>query len=574
MEETQEQEQEQEQEQSNSSITLELGDVIEIVAPTNPDLNNINAIITYIDDEKIKLINIASSKMYLLNITAENRFTDESITEIHLLYRSDEKGYARQNNLLPITWVDIHFGGDFPVIITGEITNLEEDMIEITRYPEMSVIYIDFEYKGIPEELPIDKIVIRQKPASLGNIGSLALISKYSEENETGILSNISPESVASIEYTDVGESIITIPEGTVADENITDTLNNLYIDSDSIIFGEMLEKVVNIVEVSENEKRYSIDEQTNDFMDELLSTIPMSKRTKIVMDNIHLIIERFKELREEFSKFDKNDNAYDAKFTTAFHKPLIQHIRNLDTKLQWLIPVVSNRKKLMSITSNEDGNTTIDDAIVSTGISRIGNIQDQYYKKNTNTPNYYYPAIEKQINEILTPFEKPLNENKMLINTKVNTNLDVIIDNLEDFYSTVYKHSGDDNETTARKQYLVQRYNLGTKRVEKQILKTGKTIYIQKDLTPNDSISVKSVLILPEPFVRLSAIELPGTKLLKRVEYHDNFLMLFRLLRKNTNITTHVIDDLSKELDYDEMEKRVLIYYVNPIEVEKFLNK
>jgi hypothetical protein len=96
-------------------------------------------------------LNISTYQEKVLNIIDNNHLSDESITQIKLLSRSDEKGYARQNNLLSGTWIDIHFGGEFPSVITGKITNLEEDMIEITTFPERRVIYIDFEYKGLPQ---------------------------------------------------------------------------------------------------------------------------------------------------------------------------------------------------------------------------------------------------------------------------------------------------------------------------------------------------------------------------------------------------------------------------------------
>ena len=113
-----------------------------------------------------------------LNITEDGFFSDESIIGIHLLNRSEEKGYARQHNLLPKTWIDIHFGGEIPIIVTGEITNLEEDQIEITTYPEMKTIYIDFAYQGIPIHMPIEKNLIRNKPEPLQNITSLLMFKK------------------------------------------------------------------------------------------------------------------------------------------------------------------------------------------------------------------------------------------------------------------------------------------------------------------------------------------------------------------------------------------------------------
>ena len=43
-------------------------------------------------------------------------------------------------------YVDVHFEGMVSSSITGEITNLEEDMIEITTYGEKKTLYIDFAY--------------------------------------------------------------------------------------------------------------------------------------------------------------------------------------------------------------------------------------------------------------------------------------------------------------------------------------------------------------------------------------------------------------------------------------------
>ena len=39
-------------------------------------------------------------------------------------------------------------------------------MIELTSYPDNEVLlYIDFGYKGIPQDLPIDRFEIRNSPA-------------------------------------------------------------------------------------------------------------------------------------------------------------------------------------------------------------------------------------------------------------------------------------------------------------------------------------------------------------------------------------------------------------------------
>ena len=57
--------------------------------------------------------------------------------------------------MLPDSWISIEFEGDVPTIINGQITDLEEDAIEILIYNTEQKIYIDFGYKGIPKDLPI-----------------------------------------------------------------------------------------------------------------------------------------------------------------------------------------------------------------------------------------------------------------------------------------------------------------------------------------------------------------------------------------------------------------------------------
>jgi hypothetical protein len=143
------------------SLSIELGDIIKIIAPSNRDIHDHMFLVDYVSaagaaglsgasisaaggsgglsrasisaaggsDRKIKLIDVDSLDEVILKLDATGNLTDESITTIELLSRAEEKGYARQNNLVVSTWVNIRFGGDIPTIITGMITNLEEDMI-------------------------------------------------------------------------------------------------------------------------------------------------------------------------------------------------------------------------------------------------------------------------------------------------------------------------------------------------------------------------------------------------------------------------------------------------------------
>jgi hypothetical protein len=547
----------------NNGLSLELGDIIEIIAPTNDEINEMTYLLTQLSDKKLILMNVSNYKFYQLNIDNNGNLTDESITEIRLLHRNEEKGFSRQNGLLPKVWVDIHFNFDIPITITGEITNLDEDKIEITTYPDLEIIYIDFAYKGIPEDIPIEEITIRPKPAALKNIGSLSSLKQSLEEGE---VLEIPEGNLASIEFTETGESVISIPEEAEEDENIREKLHDMYVDANTVVFGEELEDIVNVVELPEGQQRYGIETQVNDLLDELLSTIPNIQRTKVVLDNIHLLIERFKQLRENFSLFDDNQNVYDMKKMGALYKPLVDKLYNLEVDLKWILPVTTQRKIINDIEMNIETADVVDDKI-GVSLRKIEQRQIEYYGKNNNR-NITYSSIHNEIQEFLTPFREPLDTKNVLTNKKVMINIESIIDNLGNFYSNVAKinvrpptrkfgnKSTMREELIQKQRFIIQRYNLGLSKMSEKSLKTGKKIYIRNEMTPNDKVSLKSLIMLPSPVVRFSRIELPMTNIMEKANLHNDYFMLFRLLNNKTDIVSNIIDNFTNEIDYEQLEK------------------
>jgi len=177
----------QEKKKKAQTIHLQLSDVIRFDAPSNSTLDKETFLIDYIDNEELHLVNVEDLTKKILKIHEDGILGDGSIESIALLDRSNEMGYARQNNLLPKTWVNIYFGGDTPVIITGEITNLEEDMIEINTFPDNDVLYINFGYKGVPLDLPIENIEIRAAPEKEKEGEEKEGEEKEGEEREEGL---------------------------------------------------------------------------------------------------------------------------------------------------------------------------------------------------------------------------------------------------------------------------------------------------------------------------------------------------------------------------------------------------
>ena len=310
------------------NLHIKLGDIIEIEAPSNPDLNNKILYVKYLDKNKIVLIDNDTLKETVLTIKDTGELDDESIESINILSKPEYPGYARQNGLEPNTWIDIYFGGNVPLVITGEITNLENDMIEIKTYPEDEIIYIDFAYKGLPEDLHIEKIIIRSSPEETQfneELDKDALL----EEDKSHI--EASKKADATIQFESIEDTDLMTASPIIVQAQTREIL----LDADQIQIGTELEDLVQLVEISDDEKRFGIEQQTNDMLDEILSRIPNADRTQLVLKNIHILIERYIQLRNLYSKFDDNMNATIAQSKDSFYKPLIEHLKKFDQNLR-----------------------------------------------------------------------------------------------------------------------------------------------------------------------------------------------------------------------------------------------
>ena len=536
----------------NNNITLELGDIIQIHSPTNPELHDETFFIFYLDETRIKITNISTFLPHTLKLDEDGHITDESIRNIYLLNRSEERGYARQHLLVPKTWIDLHFGGEVPTIITGEITNLEEDMIEITTFPDLEVIYIDFAYKGMPEEYPLDKINIRAKPASLEKIASLVSLREEGIDlvGEEGNLETLDAES--TIEYTETGESIIKHPKDVQRKASFREELHELYSTS-GIVYGEELEEIVQRVEIPEYQKRYGIETQANDMLDELLSEIPNIRRTKPVLDNIHLLIERFRELRNDFSTFDANGNIIDAHKTSPLFKPMADQLAfgSLNSQHKWLLPVTTMRRKIYTSLSSPE--TVTDFVKVNLGESLLyeDTAQTDYFKNRQrigDVPSYlgYY----SKINNNMTPFEgSEFPENYLAPKCDIAEDVDTIVQNQDNFYSTANLFS--------RQRFVIQRYNLGLTHLASKMSKEGRRVYIREPMTPADKATVGSFLVLPKPAFKFANINLSQTSILDKSALAQNPLYLFRLLQKKTEVLPKVIDEFISESERSEKNEK-----------------
>lgn len=519
-----------------TEIELQLGDIIQITNPKNDVLNNQVFLIDYIDSTKVILINTDTLNKIKLKINNDGILGDGYISMIEILSRSDLLGYARQNNLVPGKWVNIFFSGDYPVILTGEITNIEEDMIEITTI-DKDVIYINFDYKGIPEYLPIDNIEIREKPTQIPD--------KQMDEEEIGELPELEEEyNVVPADKIQIGVPV----------KNVKDQLREIIIKADQIKFGdEDLGKIIQYVDVASKVQRYSVETQVSDLLDDLLSTIPNTQRTPRVLNNIHTMIERFKQLRLQFSTFDKYGTITSAITKESTYKPLNKWLNDFNNNLYWILPVVKNIKKVYNAETDEENiNENNLDFIVldiDNELANISELLNKYKSNDLQSDSNKYNVLYSEFAKIMTPFNYVNSEdNEILIEKEINSNINVIVDNLEDLYSSVFK-----NNMIRSRRFVISRYNMGETKLDTIDNTSSKMINTRVKLTQNDLMSIKSIMTLPEPVIRFSKINLPNTNLLEKANLNMIFLNYWQLLKKKTPVNNVFINSLENEINFNE---------------------
>ena len=523
----------EESKNQENKLELQLGDIIQISNPVNENLNEQTFIIDYIDKSKIHLINAETLAPIKLSINEEGILGDGNITSISILSRANSPSFSRQNGLIPGKWINIYFGGDFPVIITGEITNLEEDMIEV-KTTDNDVIYINFDYKGIPEDLPITNIEIREKPTIYDPV----------KEKEEIIMPEIELEEEEKEK--ERVELQITVPV-----KDVKDQLREIIIKADQIQFGdEELGPITQYIDVSSKSQRYSIETQVADLLDELLSTIPNSQRTPRVLNNIHTMIERFKQLREIFSKFDKYGNVEDFLVKEANYKPLNSWLKNFNLNLYWILPIVKNIKKIYNVNDIDQENNDIINLDIYSDIKKLNELIENYKSDNLPVESNIYTALYSEISPYFMPFNYVDDENQegIINEVDVNSNINTVIDNLEDMYSSVFT-----NNIITNRRFVITKYNLGTTKLDTIDNSSSKMTTIRVPIVKNDMLSIKSIMTLPEPTVRFSKINLPGTDILSRANLNQIFLNYWELLKKKTYVNNVFIDSLENEIEFDE---------------------
>lgn len=424
-----------------NELNLSLGDIIKVKSPYN-DLNNKIFYIEYIDSKKITIVN--DEKVVELNLLDGN-IEDNKISEIIIVLKSTTRSYAKLNNLNVGTMIEIKFNNDYT--LSGEITNLIEDMIEID-ISESDKIYIDFEYKGISSDL---------------NINYIEIISKNDEEDEE----------------------------------------------------EEDLDPIMIEVNLDLKNKRFTVQEQKDDMINNFINDINYKSRSKHMINNIVNQVNRFFYLREKYSEMDDNDIPISIYINK--NKPLVKSIYSNDKVSSWCIPLSNVIPKCDQLHSKRQcKNVKFDDIII------------QDYEQQ----NIFYQNLNEieEIKEIRKNYLKYLNETtKPFVN--INSNDKLIVN--KDITSLIQ----DDDKNVQLRFVSKIINNMTSNDHDKEVL------FFEPEI-----MDIMCYITLPYPFINYAKMYTPSSLILERTLISKNSILLNNILKMGITMRNITNSNMSNE--------------------------
>jgi hypothetical protein len=536
----------QNNEKTNEEFEPMLGMIIKIVAPNDSRFDNKYFLIDYLDDNLMKIID-DNYKTY--NLTIENNeFNEKSISYILPVHTPLYLGYAKQNGLIPGTWWTIEYNPENanPQLYNGEITNLEEDQIEFKIQDTEDIMYIDFKYKGIPLDMPI-KFYKAVDPMPKKNIvkdinNNLLVDSRFEQEDGWADMMEEDDEELRE-------------------KDNVETEKKTLIMEADQIEFKILDENVTFDVEKQEEEKIYHITVQTDDLLQSILSNVPSNKRTPQKLQEISLIINRFVELRKEFSEFNEFENTETWKKYSEY-KPIVNSLKKLNKNINWIIPIVKNQ---LSIFFNKTKEVNDDrDMIVKkndTSFLEEARVKRKYHAKIYN--NEEFNKYEFINNKSFKPSHSTPNDKSNILTQlegkysfRTNTDLLTISSNLNNnLESSIIDVNND-------------KLNIGTFNTHSYITGQYRLHPIKNDLheryrfSNNDVVPMIGLLLLPRPYLKKSQETFISTSIYNKVNFHQTPLLYFNYLKPNKYIRKIKINTNSEYNNLLNLKNNMYYHY------------
>ena len=525
-------------------IEIQLGDIISFTTDNEYNINNnVNFYVTYVDMDVVNLRPISdsstTSNSIELRIRGDNNMIyheNDKIVSWELLYRNEFPGFVKQNNLTVGTWLNIEFGVTTPsILITAEIVRVHEDMIELETFPTKQKYYINFDYHGIPKDLKIISIQIRSSPLKESEEQSLKQAQQQQEQQqqlEEGIEENFFIE--------DLNEDGFEMERRQQRENQRQERARN----NDFGLLGQAVNVVTDII----NKDRSRLERETNDMFN---SIIELEKRKfqeqNMKADEVYMINEahkktqRFIQLYNQFSSFDKKDGTVSVNGPRiedkVLDKPLIQYFQEFKTPLYWILPTVTNNKKVYSFTPNdlsETDQSELHQIYFPILESSISNADEERLEQSIGIIKEY----DENLKGIFTPFTKNDAVDEYFIKKSVGNNVTTILKTMTGDNSqckTVNITIKKRKEEPVENKFDTVKYNTGLPYLERfsteEQRKNEKITFLDRKVkqTSADQMQLNGFVTLPPKVLQFSRVNLPYTNILVKSNFSDDFFLCWK---------------------------------------------
>jgi hypothetical protein len=514
-----------------SPTSLQLGDIVQVSAPSRRDLNGKHFLIEYLGSGTLVLRG-ENGKDIALAFTAAGTFRSRAIKGVRVVDRAAEKGYARQRGLVPGVWAEFYFGGPDPEKITAQVVSLDEDMIGVETWPDEETLYIDFGYAGVPPALDLEDIMVLDSPPGPSPTPAgtepppveAPQTPPRPDTPETQLTPR--PDTLDTPPRPDMPEAsprpdtpetpltpsiaVLGAPEEETAPS--IEELRDIELSAGDIVFGKALGDVTQDVEVPDSQRRYPLEAQINDLLDDMLAQLPPSERTPQRLRNLHTMLERFGELRQQFSELDALGYPAGPLRRTASHRPLVDAIANLADLPSWVVPIARNTKKVYNIDGEPPyGDVEVLDLAQQLSAETEARESVDYGERLPDAPPAAVVAMRRTApfaDQVMAPAST-----EVLGLISCTASGQCAVNNLGQQTSSVVT-----DDILTRRRLATTSYLTGEQGLAAVPHAPGQPAYATAIVTPNDEVGLVGLVYLPTSALPCAAAEQPGSLLIDGV--------------------------------------------------------
>ena len=312
---------------------------------------------------------------------------------------------------------------------------------------------------------------------------------------------------------------------------------------ADAVIYGAELGSVTQAVEVADHKRRYPIDAQLNDMLDDILASIPSKQRTPRRLAEIQTMLERYKQLRSDFSVFDEFGTPRRALVRGAQHRPLADALSQLENVPSWIIPVTKNVKKVYDV----EGEPPYDDVVVLSLKQQLdaeAAVLEAY--KSSNTEADRDNALTRFMNQT-EPFGVPYNtvpRAEVMAEIPCSNSVTSIVDNLGDEESSVFQDGG----RLEKHRFLLQMHSSGQTALVPTPHVPGASPVKRAVVVPPETASVTGFIAFPANVAATTIKQRPGALIAETMDSAEVAGTLQSLLSRSAQVETNTVTEFNTE--------------------------